>query len=63
MVLTHYYRYDFDTTHSSHRPSPRYLGHQKQQVKGEWKSDIHMISVNGEDQDDLTLKRLGYFDA
>ena len=24
--------------------------------KGEWKSDIHMISVNGEDQEDITVK-------
>ena len=24
--------------------------------KGEWKSDIHMISVNGEDQEDFTVK-------
>ena len=24
--------------------------------KGEWNSDIHMISVNGEDQQDLTVK-------
>ena len=25
-------------------------------LKGEWKSDIHMISVNGKDQEDLTVK-------
>ena len=25
-------------------------------LKGEWKSDNHMISVNGEDQEDLTVK-------
>ena len=24
--------------------------------KVEWKSDIHMLSVNGEDQEDLTVK-------
>ena len=24
--------------------------------KGEWKSDMHMISVNGEDLEDLTVK-------
>ena len=25
-------------------------------IKGEWNSDIHMISVNGEDHQDLTVK-------
>ena len=28
----------------------------KTNLKGEWNSDIHMISVNGEDQEDLTVE-------
>ena len=31
-------------------------------IKGEWKSDINMISVNGEDQEDLTVKVWANFD-
>ena len=31
-------------------------------LKREWKSDIHLISVNGEDQEDLTVKVWENFD-